>query len=392
MLDDLDRPLGLDRTEPKPEGGRRPLWAAGVVAAMAVIAGGAWLTTQQDAGWGTGGEPEARAPIQPLPPAPPAPAATLPQVQVQPAAPDAAPQGQQVEVENGVRVVRGGAAVGPAIIHVPDNADHAPLAPAPDPRLVERNRFGLLPKRGKDGATPAQVYARPRPAARAGQPRIALIIGGMGLNDLATQSVISRLPAEVTLAFAPYGGRVEQLADAAREAGHEILLQAPMEPFNPADAPGPHVVPAGDAPRAEDELRWQMGRMVGYFGVINYLGGKLSADRDSISTVMAELARRGLNYVDDGSAPQSVAGAAAADQGVNFLKVDVRIDEIRRPEAIDAALVKLETLAKQNGVAVGFASGLPTTSERIANYLSDTGRSGVVLVPVSAAFGAGDKR
>jgi polysaccharide deacetylase 2 family uncharacterized protein YibQ len=107
---------------------------------------------------------------------------------------------------------------------------------------------------------------------------------------------------------------------------------------------------------------------------------------------MAEFARRGLNYVDDNSAPQSLAGETAAEKGVNFLKVDVRIDDARRPEAIDAALLKLENLAKQKGVAVGFASGLTMTSERIGNYLADLRRSGVELVPVSAAFNAGDKR
>ncbi|MBB4197789.1 hypothetical protein CCR94_11805 [Rhodoblastus sphagnicola] len=389
MLDDLDRPLGLDRTE-QPEGGRKPLWSVGAVVAMTVAAGGAWLAAQQGVGLSglgqqaPGGEPEARASIQPLPP----PAPPAPQVQVQQAAPEAAQPGQQGEIENGVRVIRGGGAAGPAIIRVPDGAA-APLAPAPDARLVEKSRFGLLPKRGKDGATPAQVYARPRPAVTA--PRIAIIIGGMGLNDVATQSAISRLPAAVTLAFAPYGAHLESLAGSAREAGHEILLQAPMEPFDNADSPGPHVIPAGDAPRAEDELHWQMSRMVGYFGVINYLGGKLTADRESVSALMAEFSRRGLNYVDDGSSPQSLAGEAAAEKGVNFLKVDVRIDETRKPEAIDAALIKLENLARQNGVAVGFASGLTMTSERIANYLADIRRGGVVLAPVSAAF-AGDKR
>jgi polysaccharide deacetylase 2 family uncharacterized protein YibQ len=330
--------------------------------------------------------------LPPPPPAPPAPPAEVPpQVQVRQAPSETAAPGQSVEIQNGVRVVRGGGGIGPAIIHVPEGSAAA-LASAPDARLVEKSRFGLLPRRGKDGATPAQVYAKPSPAVKPGVPRIALVIGGMGLNELSTQSVISRLPAEVTLAFAPYGAQVERLASAARDAGHEILLQAPMEPFDSSESPGPHVIPAGDAPRAEDELHWQMGRMAGYFGVINYLGAKLTADRESVAALMAELSKRGLNYIDDGSAPQSLAGEAAAEKSVNFLKVDVRIDETRRPEAIDAALVKLENLARQKGVAVGFASGLPSTSERIARYLADSKRGGVVLVPVSAAFGAGDKR
>jgi polysaccharide deacetylase 2 family uncharacterized protein YibQ len=386
MLDDLDRPLGLTQQTPKPEDERKPMRAAALVLALLAAAGGAWFFAHPDRDRGAGGEPEARAPIQPLAPAEqaaPAPAAASPpQVQVRETEPETAQPGRQVEIENGVRVVRGAVSTGPAIIRVPDGAGG--LAPAPDPRLVEKSRFGLLPRRGKDGATPAQVYARPQPALKPGVPRIALIIGGMGLNDLSTQSVISRMPAAVTLAFAPYGARVEHLAASARDAGHEILLQAPMEPFDAAAAPGPHVIPAGDAPRAEEDLHWQMGRMSGYVGLINYLGGKFTADDASVSALMAELAKRGLDFVDDGSSPQSRAGAAAAEKGVPFVKVDVRIDEQRRPEAIDAALFKLESLAKRNGVAVGFASGLAMTNERLISYLADFSRRGMVLVPVSA--------
>jgi polysaccharide deacetylase 2 family uncharacterized protein YibQ len=406
MLDELDRPLGLNQTDPKPAEQRKPMRAAALAFAALIAAGGVWMIQhpgreQPGRGLGAGGEPEARAPIQPLPLAPrpaPAPAVAPPQVQVEEGAPETAQPAQQVEIENGVRVVRGGSA-GPAIIRIPDRA--GALAPAPDPRLVESSRFGLLPRRGADGATPAQVYARPKPALGAGVPRVALIVGDMGLDDRPTRSAISGLPAAVTLAFAPRGARVEALASAARDAGHEILLQSPMAPIDGADSPERHVLPAGNPPSAQDDLHWrddlhwqdnlhwQMGRMSGYIGLVNDPGGKFTADRDSVSVVMAELAKRGLDYVDDGSAPQSRAGEAAAEQGVRFLKVDVSIDEQRRPEAIDAALFKLESLARQNGVAVGFASGLTMTNERLVRYLAGLARHGVVLVPVSAILRGG---
>ena len=387
MLDELDRPLGLNQNAPKPAEQRKPMRAAALAFAALIAAGWVWTIAHpgrelQGHDSSAGGEPEARAPIQPLPLAPrpaPAPAVAQPQEQVEQAAPETAQPTQQVEIENGVRVVRGGGSTGPAIIRISDRA--SALAPAPDPRLVESSRFGLLPRRGADGSTPAQVYARPQSALGAGVPRVALIVGGMGLDDLPTRSAISGLPAAVTLAFAPRGARVEALARAARDAGHEILLQSPMAPFDSAGS--------GDAPRAEDDLHWQMGRMSGYIGLLNDRGGKFTADRASASLVMAELAKRGLDYVDDGSASRSRAGEAAAQQGVGFLKVDVRIDEQRRPEAIDAALIKLESLARQNGVAVGFASGLTMTNERLVRDLAGLARRGVVLVPVSAILRGG---
>ena len=105
-------------------------------------------------------------------------------------------------MENGVKVVRGGAgAEQGVIIHVPDAGDSTALTPAPDARLVEKSRFGPLPRRGRDGATPARVYARPpalEPAFKPGTPRVAILVAGMGLDGAATDEAIQSLPPEVS--------------------------------------------------------------------------------------------------------------------------------------------------------------------------------------------------
>jgi polysaccharide deacetylase 2 family uncharacterized protein YibQ len=209
----------------------------------------------------------------------------------------------------------------------------------------------------------------------------------MGLNAVATADAIARLPAEISLAFAPHGGDLERQAAAARDAGHEILLQSPMEPFDEADAPGPHVLRVGDGARALDDLRWQLGRLVGYIGLVNHFGGRFTADRAATGLLMRELGARGLDYVDDGSSPQSLAGEVAAKKGARFARADVRIDASASGEAIDAALIHLESLGKQKGLAIGFAVGSPVANERIARFAAALRRRGVALVPLSAAFG-----
>ncbi len=390
MIDDLDRPLGQDQ-RPPPQPGRGRRWLAPAALALVVAGGGAYFVVGKARG--PGADPEAVATIRPAPPpAPPKPNA---------AAADEVATASQVEVESGVRVFRGSVGVpGPVIIPVTDAGGASPLPPAPDRRLVEKSRFGPLPRRVKDGATPAQVYARPlslQSPIRPGTPRVAILVGGMGLDVAATDSAVHSLPADVSLAFAPYGAELERQTAAARDAGHEILLQAPMDPFNSSDSPGPHVLRVSDGTKALDDLHWQMGRFVGYVGLVNFLGGRFTADQAATQLLMRELADRGLDYVDDGSSPQSLAGAVATASGVGFAKADLRIDASRNPESIDAALFRLETLARQNGVAVGFAAGLPEASERIARFVAELKHRGVALIPVSAAvrlqaLAAADKR
>src|SRR6202034_3204143 len=106
---------------------------------------------------------------------------------------------------------------------------------------------------------------------------------------------------------------LDREAARAREEGHEILLQAPMEPFGSANAnPGPHtLITAASQAENLESLHWLMSRFPGYVGVTNYLGGKLTADAHAFSPVLAEIAARGLDYLDDGSSPRSLVGEIA---------------------------------------------------------------------------------
>ncbi|HEX3407807.1 MAG TPA: divergent polysaccharide deacetylase family protein, partial [Caulobacteraceae bacterium] len=104
----------------------------------------------------------------------------------------------------------------------------AGLPQAPIAGLFTQGPGGPLPIIGADGRTSAQAYARP--STPDGKPRVALIIGGLGLNAKETRVAISALPPEVTLSFVPYSEGLQGWIDMARAAGHEVLLEAPMEP------------------------------------------------------------------------------------------------------------------------------------------------------------------
>ena len=53
---------------------------------------------------------------------------------------------------------------------------------------------------------------------------------------------------------------------------------------------------------------------------------------------------------------------------------------------IDRTLVKLETLAKERGLAVGVASALPISIERIAAWTKTLDSRGIMLVPLTTAM------
>ena len=336
-----------------------------------------------------GGEPYAVAKVEAPPPVrPSAPAPRAVADNLDTTGPIAT--GSQVEAASGVKVVRtfGASAPNALIIDVP-KALGLQLAAAPDKRLIEKSRYGLLPKIGADGARPFDVYARPIFTAGklpASAPRIALVVGGLGINEAGTQSAITTLPGAVTLGFAPYGATVDRQAAEARANGHETLLQAPMELFNyPADSPGPHtlVVAASEAENL-DSLHWLMSHISGYIGVANYLGGKFTSDSRAMSPILSDLAARGLAYFDDGTSPRSVARESAASLSMPSARADAVIDANPSPQAIDDALLRLEALARSRGSAIGVATASPGVVDRLGVWAAGLEARGIVLTPVSA--------
>ena len=259
-----------------------------------------------------------------------------------------------VEIKNGVRVYRPNTPqpTKSTVTQLPEQDINIQLTKAPDQRLIEKGPHGPLPKISADGAKPMDVYGRPAVTPsilKGGAPQLVLVIGGMGLNAAATQNAAERLPGAITLAFAPYGVDLDKQVSKSREAGHEILLQLPMESFGgPREMPGPHSLATDTkADALKDNLHWLMSRFTGYVGVSNFLGAKFTSNEQALSQIFKETAQRGLLYFDDGSSPRTLAPSLAPRHNLAFAGADLIIDANPDPEAISTALVKLEALARQ---------------------------------------------
>ncbi|MBR0796504.1 divergent polysaccharide deacetylase family protein [Bradyrhizobium jicamae] len=271
------------------------------------------------------------------------------------------------------------------------NADSpAPVAAMAgvDPRLLEKTRYGMIPMVA-DGLKPFTVYAADADRAKAaGMPVVAVVVAGLGVGAAKTADAIVKLPSAVTLAFTPYGADPGKLAERARAQRHEILLQIPMEPFDyPDNDPGPQtLLTTLPSEQNLDRLYWHLSRLQGYAGIANFMGARFVATDLVMQPIVREAAKRGLGYFDDGSTPRSVAQSLAAGQAMPFAKADFTIDAVPTSAEIDRTLVKLETLAKERGTAIGVASALPVSIERLASWIKSLDSKGIMLVPLTTAM------
>lgn len=253
----------------------------------------------------------------------------------------------------------------------------AGLTAAPIAGFYAPGPGGPLPIIAQDGRTPAQAYARPFKAN--GRPKVSLVIGGLGLNARATHQAIDTLRPEVTLSFSIYAEGLQGWIDMARARGHEVLIEAPMEPVDyPENDSGPYTLMAdGQPPETVKRLEWILSRATGYFGLTNYLGSRFLAVDPAYAAFASSLKGRGLAFIDDGSAARRGGGMPRAT-------AERVIDDKLSGPAIDQQLLALEAGALQRGQALGSGFAYPVTLEKVAAWANDVESRGYQLAPASA--------
>jgi polysaccharide deacetylase 2 family uncharacterized protein YibQ len=353
--------------EPDEARARRPLLAGAALVGLVLLGLVAWLALS--------GPPTPTGVTVAVAPAPEPPKPAAP-VRVQPAAPQ--PAAPSATAETGAQ---------PSTGTLPGFNEGRALLPAPDRDLIEKGKDGFLPIIGRDGRQSWQVYARPFDLADK-RPRVALVVSELGPSPTSIDTAINHLPAAVSLAFVPYRRGLGNWIEQARNAGHEVLLDLPMEPTTyPNDDPGPEaLLTALDPPANLERLNWVMSQATGYVGFVALMGSRFSTSHDDMLPILTSLQKRGLLYVDNRSSPQTVVPDIATEIGLAASSANRQLDspaDLSRP-VIDKKLSELEDIAKHNGSALGITHPYPIVMERIGVWAQSMEDRGVVLAPVSA--------
>jgi hypothetical protein len=257
---------------------------------------------------------------------------------------------------------------------------------AVDPELIDETTSGPLPKIAPDGRQAWQVYARPFTAPDKKIGKIAVVLAGLGLSKTQTLAAIQQLPGAVTLSFAPYARNLGDWIAQSRAAGHEVLLELPMEPYDyPDNDPGPHtLLTTLSTPDNIDRLNWLLGRFPGYVGVTNYMGAKFMTNETKLLPIIQNLKERGLLYLDAKADRKSVAARVAKELKVPIAANNRFIDREASRVSIDARLYELERISKSVGSAVGIAFPYPVSVERLSAWIATLQKKGIVLAPITA--------
>ena len=224
-------------------------------------------------------------------------------------------------------------------------------------------------------------------AAAGAPPRIAILVTGLGLPGGPAGDVLKGLPPPISVAYGAYGRNLQDGVTSARADGHEVLLQIPLEPNNyPSVDPGPHTLLTTLPPQENmKRLQWLMSRYTGYVGVTNHMGAKFEAASDSLTPVLEELKRRGLLYVDDGSAQEFHGAESPTPSASNTRWSTCRSTAVNRRPKSRSSWPSLKTWRSSRGRRSAWCALKPAAVKQLADWASKLEGKGLVLVPVSAA-------
>lgn len=254
----------------------------------------------------------------------------------------------------------------------------AQVAPAPPP---------LLPALNSDvywyrGAEP--LLALPPVAQR---PLVAIVIDDAGLDQKRSARAVSRLRAPVTISYLAYAPQAQRQVDAARAAGHEVILHLPWEPENPRIDAGPHHLSVDMAPeQLEYNLLINLDAFNGYDGVNNHMGSRFSQDRAGLAIVMAELKKRNLFFLDSRTTGDSLAEEVAHEHGLPATHRDVFLDHDENSQKVRTSLQEVEDFARRHGSVIAIGHPKDVTLNALEAWIPTLEKKGLELAPLSAVI------
>ncbi len=253
------------------------------------------------------------------------------------------------------------------------------------PHITEETETGPLPVIAADGRQPWLEYSRGFKRADR-KPRIALIISNLGLSETYTKAALELLPEDITLSFSHVAPKLKTWVREARQKGHEILLDIPMEPIGfPKNDPGrATLLTSSNEVENLNRLEHIMKQAGGYVGLLGTLGTKFMLHSETFLPVLKSIKQRGLIYVDSRSTSRSLGPELASSIQLPKAFNNVFVDREPSQEKIKNKLAELERIALKRRFAVGIAQPFPITIEILSQWTERLKTKQIALAPITA--------
>jgi polysaccharide deacetylase 2 family uncharacterized protein YibQ len=213
------------------------------------------------------------------------------------------------------------------------------------------------------------------------RPRVAIIIDDMGYHRKIGEGLLA-LDLDLSFAFLPMAPFTTELETKAYEQGRDIMLHLPMEAGDKRWDPGPGALFLSASPEEMVTiLQKDMAAVPHAVGTNNHMGSKFTEDRQAMHTVLGEIQRQGMFFVDSFTTAGSTGLDEARKMGIPTNRRHVFLDNVQKRNKICDQLDKLAALAVRQHQAIGIGHPYQATLDAL-RQCGDRLEKTVRIVPV----------
>jgi polysaccharide deacetylase 2 family uncharacterized protein YibQ len=216
------------------------------------------------------------------------------------------------------------------------------------------------------------------------QPRIAIVVDDLGLNEQVTDELL-RLQTPLTFSILPSQPFSRRIAKKAHDQGIEVILHLPMEPRGfPIKNPGTGALFVSMNTRELlSQLRKDLDAVPFITGANNHMGSRFMEHDDKVKTVLQELKKHGLFFLDSRTSAKSTGYQIAQTLGMRAGVRDIFLDNEADVQAIQAQLEQLVKTARNKGTAIGICHPYSCTITALKEMVPKIKVDGIQIVPLS---------
>lgn len=239
-------------------------------------------------------------------------------------------------------------------------------------------------------ASPAAAGDVPRQRAAEGErkPRVAVVIDDFGFDSKRTppEEDWLALPFPLSYAVMPASPRTKQAARAVREAGRELLIHYPFDPFQSLTLPEDRVDPE-DLAKVKKLLEESFRDIPGAVGLNNHISPRATANRPLMKAFMPLLKGRVGFFLDSRTNARTVAFEEAKAAGIPAVIEYIFLDTEKPGDREDCVryLRRAASRARKAGEAVAIGHHYwPGTLQCLREEVPRLQEQGVEFVLVSS--------
>ncbi len=203
-------------------------------------------------------------------------------------------------------------------------------------------------------------------------------------QDLSAARRLMEIPVPITFSVLPFLSHSLETAKMASAGGREVIVHLPMEPKEyPKTNPGAGALllsmSTGEILRKLTDV---LDSNPYADGVNNHMGSGFTERKEAMETVLSELKRRELFFLDSFTSPASVGYSLAGRMKMPAGKRDIFLDHVPNERFVRSQLEQLVRKAKIQGSAIAIGHPHECTLRVLSREAPQLRQKGITVVPL----------